>query len=1687
MTHLLGPLVLLWFIQFITVLGYRNNDPEHITAILGQTIHFNCHANFPNDEAVPYVVQWEKRGADTPIFIWYDNYPTHCSDAFIDSKTNHCRIAKVDPDNKKGLGVASLNLTNIKESDRGWYNCKVVLLNRQPEKENNNQPPNGTWYHLSVHAAPKFVIVPKDIVYVGIGDNIILNCQAEGKPDPEILWFKHDAPVIQTSSVKVVNDGTELRINRIRQSDLSDYTCVARNGEGRIHQTVRVVIAGGAVITNPPLNQNKTEGDMVNFSCEGEGTPGNLSISWYRDNTPIHSVTSMQGRVSVKPEGALIINPVKSEDAGTYVCEVTNGIGRPQRAPANLEVTYPARVIFTPTIQYLPLHLSGIIHCHIESHPPFQFITWTKDKRIFDPFEMDEIQTLTNGSLLITKVTKAHAGDYTCTPYNTHGTSGTSGVMQVHVRDPPTIKLRPEDEYFKSVGEKVTFPCSASGSPAPTISWRRTDDSPLPKKRHKEYQGTLTISGLQKKDHGIYECVVTNEVATLTARTTLIIEKTTPHAPGNVTVSRKETFAVTIEWLPGYSGCTHCEQTYKIRYREKDSRMPNWIELPVNPPNARKIQIHNLSAGTTYEFQVIGINDYGDGMMSQIVEARTKDIKNYKFSLTSLLSVDDLTGSTVIPLIPHIEDAPEGQKPGMPINVTVDAVSGGWVISWKNPEVLPLYYTIEKKEDSQSADWEPLTDHKIEPEEASYLIKNMGTAKAYVFRVYAHSATSYTPSDNFRYAMPENVKRRAITAGLIGGVLFFIVAIIVSVCTVKICNRRKRRKQEQALKAAAIAGTAAGTSYNMVACRLTDARNGGNISQVPLKRLPQGGVPVVNLNVSSLKRGLLAVFDCVSDCVLSVESGVLGQSKPPLWPNAPDNTDGPKKRKQKQPARYSIRLEYSSPGGSKLARTESMSDEGGFDLKLPPNRFRTRSIAIVAGYSPERLYSNMPPGAFVVESGVYKVGADRDWVKSEPIYWKQVVYGSRNGSEGSGTYPRGATSGERQVLHEPRLVPDVNLELHGGAKLRASSPLDQARPLIDWMSPRHNYSDISSVPHPNSAERSFPSTLLTNPLSSMSSPNFSLEQTQSSGSRSRGKLPSLRTIPEDSRLSVQADIHASEYSNLAEYSTGDTPLSRRMRYQQTSDMVGYPAREWSLSQDISFPGHQVGLSPYTFPAPVHRAISPSKQYPAFSQAQAQQASHIQPPKIPDIRVGGIDPKEVDIYQRIAQLDPENTNTDSSQRPLATSSPPGKRKQDEAGVGPRSVSKPRFPTPTGPGPPRGLTPPMSASGTRVTFGTPVKNVDTLNLSQSRPGPQVATQSKKLPRPGVLRNRDRDSRGRGKELVDIRQYPKKDSEINLEDSGNILKTEIDFGRSDVDTVSVVSEGLDAEVTAITSSSSPGSSGSNTLQPVKQSPPPKTSPPHSDVDRSSSSGIASKNTSQNQTSSSHSTSGSASLQQTSLSPGNISTMLDISNKPQIIEEKGLRIEDTMQVLYENWPPRPHQYAPSIRSKDAQFIAYNVTQPSPTITSGVPPFTTHLTGRYPSRTSRTGSSPDTSLESPTSRSSRPNSSQSAPLDRSVDRHYEWDKATVDDTSLPSLPPEWGIRRSPAYNPRRDRDIGHMAQSNRERVFSDSEIYSNVFPRRRLQMDVEARVRAMKKEFKEFRKTQNISPNDSDRLESLI
>ncbi|XP_065095260.1 protein turtle isoform X2 [Ochlerotatus camptorhynchus] len=798
-------------------------DAVHITAILGESVVFNCHVEFPGDHPVPYVLQWEKKvsetGQEIPIYIWYESYPTHSGEGY------EGRVSRVSPDSS--FGAASLNLTNIRESDQGWYECKVVFLNRPPK-----QHKNGTWFHLDVHAPPRFSVTPEDIIYVNLGDSIILNCQADGTPTPEILWYKDANPVDPSSTVGIFNDGTELRISTIRHEDIGDYTCIARNGEGQVSHTARVIIAGGAVIMVPPTNQTKLEGEKVQFTCEAKAMPGNVTVRWFREGSPVREVAALETRVTIRKDGSLIINPVSADDSGMYTCEVSNGIGEPQSASAFLNIEYPAKVTFTPTIQYLPFRLAGVVQCYIKANPPLQYVTWTKDKRLLEPYQTKDIVIMNNGSLLFTRVNQNHQGRYTCTPYNAQGTQGSSGHMEVLVRKPPAFTIEPDPLYQRKVGESVEMHCDAQeaeGTTKPAITWQRRDGQPLQKNRVRILNGNITIENLRRSDFGYYQCVASNEVATIVSATQLVIEGTQPHAPYNLSGTATE-FSVTLSWMPGYSGGPDYKQDYTIWYRE--SGVSDWSTIPVTPSGSTQVTINRLSPATTYEFQVIGKNALGDGMMSKVITIRTLDILNYH----NILFPTDSSGSTFFPPVFR----PTGPKPGQPRNVSVLEIPNGFLISWQVPLERPhlvQFYTIKYRTDAQ---WKTLNRGQIRPEETSYLVKNLVGGRTYYFRVLANSLKSYETSEEIKFPVPARVKHKAITAGVVGGILFFIVAIILSICAVKICNKRKRRKQEKEL--------------NMVTARITD-RNALR-QPVPLRRYLHGEsksrLPGLNILVAIL-------------------------------------------------------------------------------------------------------------------------------------------------------------------------------------------------------------------------------------------------------------------------------------------------------------------------------------------------------------------------------------------------------------------------------------------------------------------------------------------------------------------------------------------------------------------------------------------------------------------------------------------------------------------------------------------------------------------------------------------------------------------------------------------------------------------------------------------------------------------
>ncbi len=47
---------------------------------------------------------------------------------------------------------------------------------------------------------------------------------------------------------------------------------------------------GGAVITNPPTDQTVLEHSEVAFKCEAVANPRNISVTWFKGNSPLKSI-----------------------------------------------------------------------------------------------------------------------------------------------------------------------------------------------------------------------------------------------------------------------------------------------------------------------------------------------------------------------------------------------------------------------------------------------------------------------------------------------------------------------------------------------------------------------------------------------------------------------------------------------------------------------------------------------------------------------------------------------------------------------------------------------------------------------------------------------------------------------------------------------------------------------------------------------------------------------------------------------------------------------------------------------------------------------------------------------------------------------------------------------------------------------------------------------------------------------------------------------------------------------------------------------------------------------------------------------------------------------------------------------------------------------------------------------------
>jgi len=94
-----------------------------------------------------YMVKWHKQGIEVPIYIQLDRLPAH-----VDANYHGRARLLADP---TGDDDASLEISDIRLTDEGWYECSVVYIG-----STDDPTANGTWVYLAVtglYCCPLFI------------------------------------------------------------------------------------------------------------------------------------------------------------------------------------------------------------------------------------------------------------------------------------------------------------------------------------------------------------------------------------------------------------------------------------------------------------------------------------------------------------------------------------------------------------------------------------------------------------------------------------------------------------------------------------------------------------------------------------------------------------------------------------------------------------------------------------------------------------------------------------------------------------------------------------------------------------------------------------------------------------------------------------------------------------------------------------------------------------------------------------------------------------------------------------------------------------------------------------------------------------------------------------------------------------------------------------------------------------------------------------------------------------------------------------------------------------------------------------------------------------------------------------------------------------------------------------------
>ncbi|XP_055701010.1 peroxidasin isoform X2 [Phlebotomus papatasi] len=198
--------------------------------------------------------------------------------------------------------------------DSGTYKCDV----------SNKYETISSSAEVMVDVIPRFVVTPENRT-AKVGEEVILDCEAEGNPSPTVSWEREDGQQI-VPTTRFYLTGNQLHIKDAKESDSGLYICVAENSVGSAETVASVEIQS---LANPPhliiepYDLEALQGATIELPCMGDGDPP-PQVKWKKDGRTIISTD----RFRIALSGSLHIANITILDSGRYECSITNEFGR---------------------------------------------------------------------------------------------------------------------------------------------------------------------------------------------------------------------------------------------------------------------------------------------------------------------------------------------------------------------------------------------------------------------------------------------------------------------------------------------------------------------------------------------------------------------------------------------------------------------------------------------------------------------------------------------------------------------------------------------------------------------------------------------------------------------------------------------------------------------------------------------------------------------------------------------------------------------------------------------------------------------------------------------------------------------------------------------------------------------------------------------------------------------------------------------------------------------------------------------------------------------------------------------------------------------------------------------------------------------------------------------------------------